>query len=161
MHPHGNQRFNPLTLVAGTWPSGPGEVAIDANTAERKHYRVGETIGVIARGAEQHLRISGIAKIGGVSSLGGATMAIFDFPVAQRLFHKEGQLDSISIAAKPGYTPTQLVREIRPLLPPNAQVRTGEAQAKQATKDTNGFLSRSSRTSCSRSPASRCSSAAS
>ena len=39
VHPHGNQRFNPLTLVAGTWPVGPGEVAIDANTAKRQHYR--------------------------------------------------------------------------------------------------------------------------
>src|SRR5208282_5642560 len=141
VHPHGNQRFNPLTLVAGAWPTGPGEVAIDANTAEREHYTVGETIGVIARGAEQHLRISGIAKIGGVSSLGGSTMAIFDFPVAQKLFHKEGQLDSISIAAAHGYTPEQLVAEIKPLLPPSAQVRTGEAQAEKATERTNGFLS--------------------
>jgi putative ABC transport system permease protein len=141
VHPRGNQRFNPLTLVAGAWPSGPGEVAIDANTAERQHYAVGETIGVIARGAEERLRISGIAKIGGVSSLGGATMAIFDLPVAQRLFHKEGELDSISIAAKSGYTPARLVGEIRPLLGPDAQVRTGESQAKQATKNTNGFLS--------------------
>jgi putative ABC transport system permease protein len=141
VHPHGYQRFNPLTLVAGAWPSGPGEVAIDANTAESKHYAVGETIGVIAHGSEQRLRISGIAKIGGVSSLGGATMAIFDFPVAQRLFHKQGELDRISIATKPGYAPSALVREIQPLLPPSAQVRTGEAQAKQATKETNGFLS--------------------
>ena len=140
VHPHGSQYLNPLTLVAGAWPSGPGEVAIDANTAERHHYKVGETIGVIARGAEQQLRISGIAKIGGVSSLGGATMAIFDFPVAQKLFHKQGELDRISIAAKPGYTPEQLVSEIRPLLPANAQVRSGEAQAKQSTKETNGFL---------------------
>ena len=141
VHPHGSQRFNPLELVAGTWPSGPGEVAIDANTAEKKHYAVGQTIGVIARGPEQQLRISGIAKIGGVSSLGGATMAIFDFPVAQRLFDKVGKLDSISVAAKPGFSPTQLVREIQPLLPANAQVRSGEGQAKQSTNETNGFLS--------------------
>ena len=140
VHPHGNQRFNPLKLVAGAWPSGPGEIAIDANTAEKKHYRVGETIGVIARGAEQRFRISGIAKFGGVSSLGGATMAVFDFPVAQAIFDKRGKLDSISIAAQPAYSRTQLLNEIRPLLPPNAEVRTGEAQAKHETKETNGFL---------------------
>jgi putative ABC transport system permease protein len=140
VHAEGNQRFNPLELVSGTWPSGPSEVAIDANTAEKQHYTVGETIGVIARGAEQQFRIAGIAKIGGVSSLGGATMAIFDFPVAQKVFNKEGKLDSISIAAKPGYKPAQLAREIGPLLPPNAGVRTGEAEAKHATSDTNGFL---------------------
>jgi putative ABC transport system permease protein len=141
VHPHDNPRFNPLTLVAGSWPSGPGEVAIDANTAQRQHYKVGETIGVIARGAEQHLRISGVAEIGGVSSLGGAPMAIFDFPVAQALFHKQGELDSIRVSAKPGYTPEQLLHEIQPVLPANAQARTAEAQAKQSTKETNGFLS--------------------
>ncbi len=140
VHPNGNQRFNPLKLVSGSWPSGPAEVAIDANTAEKKHYKVGETIGVIARGAEQRLRISGIAKFGGVSSLGGATMAIFDFPVAQAIFDKQGKLDSISIAAQPGYSHTQLINEVRPLLPPNAEVRTGEAQAKHETKETNSFL---------------------
>jgi putative ABC transport system permease protein len=141
VHPHGDQRFNPLELVKGRWPSGPEEVAIDANTAERDHYKVGQTIGVIGRGAAQTMRIAGIAKIGGVSSLGGATMTILDFPVAQALLDERGKLDSISIAAKPGVTPQQLVREIRPLLPPNAQVRTGEAQVKQSTKETNSFLS--------------------
>ena len=68
-------------------------------------------------------------------------MAIFDFPTAQKLFHKQGKLDSISIAAKQGVTPAQLVQEMRPLLPATAQVRTGQAEAAQATKDTNGFLS--------------------
>jgi len=141
VHPHGDQRFNPLELVSGTWPVGPHEVAIDANTASKKDYKLGDSIGVIARGPEQTFRISGIVKIGGVSSLGGATMAILDFPTAQKLFRKEGRLDSISVAAKPGVKPQELVKEIQPLLPPTAQVRTGQAQAKQATKDTNGFLS--------------------
>jgi putative ABC transport system permease protein len=141
VHPNGDQRFNPLELVAGHWPSGPDEVAIDANTASKSNFAVGETIGVIARGPVQQFRISGIAKFGGVSSLGGATMAIFDFPTAQKLFHKQGKLDSISIAAKQGVTPAQLVQEVRPLLPATAQVRTGQAEAAQATKDTNGFLS--------------------
>jgi putative ABC transport system permease protein len=141
VHARGNQRFNPLQLVAGAWPSGPGEIAIDANTAESKHYTVGQSIGVIARGTEQHFRIAGIAKIGGVSSLGGATMAIFDFPVAQRVFDKVGRLDSISIADRPGHTPEQVVREVQAILPAAAQVRTGQDEAKEATSNTNGFLS--------------------
>ena len=140
VHPHGNQRFNPLTLVAGNWPSGEDEVGIDDNTAERHGYRVGQTIGVIARGSEQHMRIAGIMRIGGVASLGGATMAIFNFPVAQRLFNLEGKLSSISVAAAPGYKRAKLLREIRPLLPPNAEARTGTSQAKKATHDTSGFL---------------------
>ena len=141
VHPHGEQRFNPLELVGGAWPVGPSEVAIDANTAAKNGYEAGETIGVIARGPVKTYRISGIVKIGGVSSLGGATMAIFDFSTAQKIFHKQGKLDGIDIAAKPGTKPEALVQEIKPLLPPTAQVRTAHAEAQQATKDTNGFLS--------------------
>jgi len=141
VHPHSDQRFNPLTLVSGAWPVGAHEIAIDANTASKKHYKAGDTIGVIARGPQQLFRISGVVKIGGVSSLGGATMAIFDFPTAQRLFNKEGKLDSISVAAKHGVSPAALVSEIQPLLPVNAEVHTGQAEAKKQTSDTNGFLS--------------------
>ncbi len=141
VHPHGDQRFNPLTLVSGTWPVGAHEVAIDEHTASNQHYTVGQTIGVVAHGPVTQYRIAGIVKIGGVSSLGGATMAIFDFPTAQRIFHKEGKLDSIDIAAKPGTSPEQLVKEIQPILPPTAEVKTAQGQAKQATKDTNSFLS--------------------
>lgn len=141
VHPDGDQRFNPLELTSGGWPKGPRQIAIDAHTASKEGYAVGDTVGVIARGPVRPFTIVGIAKIGGVSSLGGATMAIFDFPTAQKLFHKEGKLDQIDVAAKPGVAPAALAAEIRPLLPPTAQVRTGQAQARQATKDTNGFLS--------------------
>src|SRR5581483_2295545 len=116
------------------------QVAIDANTAADDGYRVGDRIGVVARGPERQFRIAGIAKIGGVSSLGGATMAAFDFRTAQRLFHKQGLLDQINVAAAPGTSPDQLVAEIRPLLPPTAQVRTGQAQAQKQTNDTSDFL---------------------
>ena len=43
-------RFNPLTLTGGTWPAGPGEVAIDAQTASKHNFHVGQDIGIIARG---------------------------------------------------------------------------------------------------------------
>jgi putative ABC transport system permease protein len=134
------QRFNPLTLTRGNWPSGPGQVDIDAATASKDGFSVGQTIGVIARGPERQFRIVGTVKFGGVSSLGGATMAIFTLPVAQQIFHKQGRFDSISVAAQPGVPPAPLVREIRPLLGPSAQVRTGQGQAQQSSKDTTGFL---------------------
>ena len=159
VHAHGNQRFNPLQLVAGTWPSGAGEVAIDANTAETKHYAVGQTIGVIARGAEQRMRIAGIAKIGGVSSLGGATMAIFDFSVAQRLFGKVGKprldLDRGQARIHAGAGRARSQRD-----PAARARRCARAKRKPSTRRaTRTGSSTSSRTSCSRSRASRCSSA--
>jgi putative ABC transport system permease protein len=132
--------FNPLTLTSGKFPTSPDEVAIDASTASKHNYKVGEPIGVVARGPVEQFRIVGTVQIGGVSSLGGATMAIFTLPKAQQLFNKVGKYDTISVAAKHGYTPQQVVNQIKPLLGPSAQVRTGQAQAQQASKDTSGFL---------------------
>jgi putative ABC transport system permease protein len=134
------QRFNPLTLTRGNWPTGPGDIAIDAATASRSNFPLGSTVGVVARGPEQRFTITGIVKFANVSSLGGSTMAVFTLPTAQQLFHKQGRYDSIDVAAAHGVSPRQLVGEIRPLLPANAQVKTGQQQAQQATKDTNGFL---------------------
>jgi len=138
--PTGDKRFNPLTLVAGSWPIGPHQVAIDKATAEKKGYRVGDTIGVQVRGPVEQFEISGIAELAAVSSIGGATLAIFDLPTAQRLFDKQGKLDLIRVAAKPGVSQTQLVSEIRPILPSTAQVTTAAQQAKKDAKDTNSFL---------------------
>jgi putative ABC transport system permease protein len=134
------KRFNPLTLTSGTWPSEGDQVVIDSSSAGKEHLRVGDRVGVVTRGPVEQFRIVGTAKIGGVSSLGGSTIVVFTLARAQQLFHKQGHYDSISVAGAHGTSPQQLVREITPLLPINARVRTGQAQAQQATKDTSGFL---------------------
>jgi putative ABC transport system permease protein len=138
--PKGDQRFNPLVLRHGRWPVGPHEIAIDEKTASSNDFRLGETIGIIARGPIERFKLVGTTEFGGVTSLGGATMTIFDLPTAQRLFDKEGKLDTIGIASKEGVSPDKLVAEVQPLLPPTAQVRTGEQEAQEQTNDTNGFL---------------------
>jgi putative ABC transport system permease protein len=138
--PKGDQRFNPLVLTHGRWPVGPHEIAIDEKTASSNDFRLGETIGIIARGPIERFKLVGTTEFGGVTSLGGATMTIFDLPTAQRLFDKEGKLDTIGIASKEGVSPEQLVAQVQPLLPPTAQVRTGEQEAQEQTNDTNGFL---------------------
>jgi putative ABC transport system permease protein len=135
------QRFNPLSLTSGGWPAAPDEIDIDAATASKDGFKVGQQIGVVARGPELHFRIAGTVQIAGVSSLGGSTMALFPLSTAQRIFDKQGLLDEIDVAAKSGTSDRALVSEIRPLLSASAQVKTGQAQAQQATKDTSSFLS--------------------
>jgi putative ABC transport system permease protein len=132
--------FSPLSLASGSWPSAANEVDVDAETASKQNFKVGQTIGVVARGPVQQFRIAGTVKFGGVSSLGGATIAVFPLATAQQIFHKQGEYDQINVAAKKGTPPAELVQTIRPLLPPDSQVRTGQGQAAQQTKDTSGFL---------------------
>ena len=158
VNPAGNQRFNPLVLTSGRWPSAPREIAIDKATASSQHFALGDTIGVVARGPELRFRIVGFVKFGGLDSLGGATLSIFDLPTAQRIFRKEGKLDSIGIAGGPNVTPQQLVREIRPVL--RRRLRCAPARRRpRSNPRTRAESSTSCATSCSRSAASRCSSA--
>jgi putative ABC transport system permease protein len=133
-------RFNSLDLVNGKWP-GPNEVVVDTSTASKKHLRVGQPIGVQAEGPVVPMRISGLVHFGGAGSIGGATLAGFQLETAQRLFDKVGKLDQIRAAAKPGVTPEQLVRALRPILPPGTQVRTGSDQATKDASDTTSFIS--------------------
>ena len=131
--------LNTLTLADGKWP-GANQIVIDQATVHKKHLQVGQTIGVQANGPTIRMRISGIVHFGGAASLGGATLSGFDLPTAQRLFQRVGKLDQIRAKAKPGVKPAQLAAEIRNILPPGTQVRTGQAQAREDAKDTESFL---------------------
>jgi putative ABC transport system permease protein len=132
--------FNSLKLVRGSWP-GPSEVVVDSNTASKKHLRTGQEIGVQADGPVVRMRISGFVRLGGASSLGGATLAGFQLPTAQRLFGKLGRLDQIRASARPGVSPKSLVAQIRPILPPHTQATTGSQAASQDAASTTSFLS--------------------
>jgi putative ABC transport system permease protein len=139
---HGDQRFNPLTLLRGAWPVGAHEVALDTTTASDLHVGVGGAVGILPRGGrELRFRVAGIAEFGHSTTLGGATLAIFDLPTAQSLFHKRGELDQVDVAARPGVSDAALLGQIRAVLPPQTQVRTGRQQAQQSSSDTSSQLS--------------------
>src|SRR4030095_15641694 len=97
-------------------------------------------VGVQAEGPAQRLRISGFVRFGSVSTIGGATLAGFNLPTAQKLFGKRGRLDEISVAAKPDVSDTELVRALRDVLPPTAQVKTATQQAHDDAAETNAFI---------------------
>jgi putative ABC transport system permease protein len=137
---NGESVFNPLTLIEGAWPK-TDEVVVDKETASKEDYAVGETVGVQAEGPVQQLKISGIVQFSSGLTIGGATLAGFDLPTAQRLFRKVGQFDEIAVAAKPDVPDAQLVQEIETILPPTAQVKTGSEQAASDAEDTNEFIS--------------------
>ena len=137
---NGASRFNPLTLVDGSWPQ-QGDVVIDKSTAKKEHFKIGQSVGVQAEGPARRLRISGFVRFGSVATIGGATLSGFALPTAQELFDKRGRLDEIAVAAKPGVSDEQLVRELQANAPPTAQVKTAAQQAADDASDTNSFIS--------------------
>ena len=140
VNPTGDQRFNPLKLTQGNWPSGPNEIDIDSSVASNKHYAVGDTIGVERNGPVQKFRVAGIVKLPGVS-IGSATISVFDLPTLQKLLGRVGKLDLIRVQSKAGVPTSKLISEIKPLLPASAQVRNVSAQVKEDKKSVTGFTS--------------------
>ena len=135
------QIFNPTKLTAGRWPHGLREVVIDKATASKQGFEVGDVIGVQGFGPIQQMRVVGVATFPNVS-IGGATFAIFDQPTAQALFHKPRQLDAIRVKSKSGVSDAEMISQIKPLLSPTQQVRSGSAQAKKDQHDqASGFIS--------------------
>jgi putative ABC transport system permease protein len=136
----GDSVFNPLELVEGRWPAA-NEVVIDEATADKEGFDVGETVGVQANGPVVKLELAGVVRFRSSITLGGATLAGFDLSTAQRLFQKEGKLDEIAVAAKPGVSDEELVAAIEPILPAQTQVRTGRGQAREDAAETGEFIS--------------------
>jgi putative ABC transport system permease protein len=123
-----NQRLNPLHLKSGRWATAPGEVVIDAGTARKKHFALGDSITIAAHGPQRSFRLVGIAKFGDVEALGTATVAVFDLRAAQSLFAGHtGRYDDILVAAAPGTTANQLRVNLMQAFPKLA-VRSAEAQ---------------------------------
>jgi putative ABC transport system permease protein len=136
-------RFNPFRYVEGRPPRKNGEMAIDKFTADRHHFKIGDTIGIAGRGRAQRFRLVGIAKYGDVSSFGGASVAVLTLHDAQQLTGNQGKITSIQVAAQPGVSPQELKRRIRAALPASVDVRTGKEQAAKLSKDIRdnlGFL---------------------
>ena len=135
-----NARFSAFRFKTGKAPQGSGEVAIDAGTASKKHYEVGDSIVVAPLGKKHTYKVSGTVSYGSVDSLGFASIAVWDTKTAQSLLNREGRYDSLSIAAKKGTSSAALVRAIKPLLPANLEVKDSAQQAKADAANINDGL---------------------
>jgi putative ABC transport system permease protein len=133
-------QLSPLKLQSGKWAQGDDEVAIDAGTAKKHDYAVGDTIGVAANGPLEQYTITGIARFGEVNSIGGAVIAVFDMPTAQAILHQEGRYDELAITAADGTSEAQLRDAVKTLAPAGVDVKLASQEAKDAAKETNEGL---------------------
>jgi putative ABC transport system permease protein len=125
-----NARFSPLQLKSGAWPQGGEQVVIDAGTAKKEHYTVGDDIVVDTTTGKHTYEVTGTASYGEVDSLGFGSIAVWDLATAHKVLDREGRYDGISIAAKSGTSAAELVNAVKPLVPSNAEVQDSAKQAK-------------------------------
>lgn len=123
-----------LTFTTGRRPTGAGEVAIDAGTAKKYDFKVGDTIKILLRGPAREFKIAGTVKVGSADSLAGATIAAFDMPTAQEVLDHPGTYDAVDATA--GGVAQATVRDrIATALDRKYDVITGQDLATQEAKD--------------------------
>jgi putative ABC transport system permease protein len=131
-------QFGHFSFVAGSPPTGPGQVAIDQATAQSQGFGVGDMVSIVTAQPAQRFRITGIARVGG-ASLGGATFAVFSLAEAQALYLETGRVDQIAVTAQPGWSASELITEVGTLLTPELVARSAQSQA---NTEAAGFASR-------------------
>ncbi len=131
-----------LTYVDGHPPRGPTEASLDKAAAEDADLKPGDKIKLIGQGKLETFRLVGLTQLGN-ASFGGASIAQVTLPVAQRLTHKRGRFDQISVAADDGVSAAALKRRIAKRMPTGVRVETAQENADRASdeiKDALGFL---------------------
>jgi putative ABC transport system permease protein len=132
--------FDPTTPIDGRQPTGPGEVGVISQTAEREHLTVGQRLGLATRTGVKDVTIVGIVKYGDVSSIGGATVVTATLPQVQQWFDRKGEVTSVVAAAEDGTTPEALAASIRRVTSADLDVKTGAAAAEQQADEINDSI---------------------
>jgi putative ABC transport system permease protein len=126
-HTPGAAAFTPFKITEGEFASGPGQVVIDAGTADKQGLEVGDDVEIQGRGPAGEYTITGIASFGDVDSIGTATFAIFDLAEAQRVFDKSGAFDEILVGGDGSVPPPELRQRIADQVG-GVKVQSAEAQ---------------------------------
>ncbi|MGW4733847.1 ABC transporter permease [Streptomyces shenzhenensis] len=131
-------------LTSGHAPRGENEVLVDARTAERAGYKVGDTVRLSIDGPVLSPQIVGVFTTDDGNVAAGGSLALFDTATAQKLFGKAGGYDEIDVRAKPGTSQAALKSQLDKALPKDrTETTTGQSladeQAQQIADSMNGM----------------------
>ncbi|MDI1457692.1 ABC transporter permease [Streptomyces sp. ATE26] len=129
-------------LVGGHAPRGRGEVLIDARTAERAGFKVGDTVRLSVDGPVLTPRVSGIFSTDDGNVAAGGSLALFDTPTAQALFGKKGTYDEIDVKAAAGTSQSALKAALDKALPSRlVETTTGKRLAEDQAEAISASMS--------------------
>jgi putative ABC transport system permease protein len=127
-------------LVEGRAPRAKGEIALDAKTAERTGYAIGDTVRLSVSGPVMQEKVTGIFTTDDGNVAAGGTLTLFDTATAQTLFAAPGHYNQIDLTAAPGTTPDQLKEQAQKVAPHGVQALTAaELAAEQADNNAASF----------------------
>ncbi|MFG2830754.1 ABC transporter permease [Streptomyces sp. NPDC048434] len=119
----------------GSAPRNPHEFALDAHTADRAGYKVGDTVRISVDGPVRKQRLTGIFTTDDGTVAAGGSLALFDTPTAQKLFAVPGSFDEIDVKAAPVTSQSALKAALDKALPKDtAETTTGKKLADDQAK---------------------------
>ncbi|MBD8868435.1 ABC transporter permease [Nocardioides donggukensis] len=124
-----------LVITEGREPEGPGEVVLDAKTAEKSGYDLGDDVSLVTafQQAELSPTLVGTADFGDGGSLNGATLAIFETGAAQDLFlGGQDAFNSYWVTAADGVSQEVLRDRVAEVLPEGVEAVTGDEAADES-----------------------------
>ncbi len=130
----------PLRLTDGHAPEGRGQVAMDAGTAAKHGFHVGERVRVLLSGAAKEYEIVGTFGFGDTTDFGAVTFAAFDLATAQREFDAAGSVDAVYVQRDADVTTAALQTRITDTLGPGYEVLTASEATLQVGKPVRQFL---------------------
>ncbi|MFR9724767.1 ABC transporter permease [Streptomyces sp. MS19] len=117
-------------LAEGRAPERDGEIAVDAKTAERTGYAVGDTARLSVDGPVREETVTGVFTTDDGAVAAGGSLVLFDTATAQELYTSDGGWTEIVVAAESGTSQDALRAAVAPLLPDDAEAVTGEQAAR-------------------------------
>ncbi|MEU4094581.1 FtsX-like permease family protein [Streptomyces sp. NPDC026673] len=130
-----------VDVTSGHAPRGPTEVMVDADTADKKHLKLGDELRVIAIPGEFRARISGIATFKVTNP--GAAIFYFDTATTQtKLLGAKDVFSSVGLTANTGVSDERLKKNVTAALGSAAgyKVQTQAEWTAENQKDIAGFL---------------------
>ncbi|NUT34254.1 MAG: ABC transporter permease [Hamadaea sp.] len=132
-----------LELREGAGPSGPDEVALSANLAEKAGVGLHDQVQIITLQPAKTFTVAGIFGYeGGRDSLAGEMTVAFTMPVAQELMlGKLGEYTSVDVTAASGVGDTELKQRIQDKIGQEYEVRTNKEATEAADDGIQSFVS--------------------
>ncbi|MGY1436179.1 ABC transporter permease [Streptomyces reniochalinae] len=118
----------------GQAPRAEGQIALDAKTAERTGYQVGDTVRTSVNGPVREEKVTGIFTTDDGNVAAGGTLVLYDNATAQKLFAKPGEYTEIALKAGPGVSQTALKEQAQKVLPADTEAVTGKKLADDESK---------------------------
>ena len=133
--------FATMRLKSGHGPRQPDEIAIDAASAKRAGYRIGDRVPIVLQGPSQTFTLAGIVAFGGSSSTGGMSIVAFEPRTAQRLLMEQpDSYRQIDVHAREGVSQRKVRDAIAKVLPAGIEAVTGREASAAASGDLRSSL---------------------